>query len=1061
MRKFLLILSLVFLSVHLYAERVDMNTAMKVANTVVKNVDFEVMATRSYSNFYIFSSDNGFVIVAADDRVKPIIGYSDSNPFVLNENMTNVNYWLGKVNNEIQYVVDNDIKATEEIENEWKTLLAGNSLAPKNRAEVKPLLTTKWNQGAPFNNMCPTYGSERTVTGCVATAMAQIMNYWEWPKTGTGSHSYTSTAISSTHNVNFANTTYDWDNMKDTYNSYTATEANAVATLMYHVGVSVDMDYNISDNRGSGAYGEDVPYALSTYFDYVYDNAFREDGVYWVGNTYASENEYQYYYYYNDGSAFTDETWISMIKADLNLERPVYYGGSGSGGGHAFVCDGYDASDNFHFNWGWGGSCDGYYPIGTLNPGIGGIGSGTVGEFNDQNFIILGLEPNPENYVADAYTFVGEGSWNTPSNWEGLDGNTLTTLPDDFSEQNVVIKGTAVIGDGINAEVANLEIKSSGTLTIQDGGSLTVNEEATNTKYDALIIEEGAQVFVNNEDVAATFKKSIANPDTWATDHNKGWQFISSPLKDAVIGNFVPSTGDGDYDLFKYDGTEELQWQNYKDYGGNALTTYTYTFDTGFDGWMAIDGNNDGYTFFHSTESNTYLGVDLSEYWNSACIVGESFNNIEPRSNLYPNNYLVAPKKFHIVEGAKISFDVATVATVYSEQFGVAISTAENPSASDFYTVIGWELPGSGESYNCSQDLNDYAGQDVWIAIHHFTATPQWFFMIDNITITACGHDFEESFEQGRGYLASYETETTANIKGYIPTETSFNFPLTYNADNRWSNFHLLGNPFSFDINWSDFAVSNVIDGIARMTTDGSYKYDVASDIKVGEGFMVMTKGNNPSLSCNPNLRSYRESYDNINIIATGAEGSDNVMIHFNGEDNEGFPKLDNLNENISTVFVQRDGNSYGICSYNDDVEEIPLYFDAKEMGFYNITAETNGKFNNVYLYDRQTGETVDILNNEYSFSATEDANPGRFVLRFSKTDNESVSDNFVYQSEDNLYVNAEGTIQIIDVMGRIVYSSDVENDNNVINVSHLNKATYIVRNINENQVRIQKIVIL
>lgn len=1052
MRKFLLILSLVFLSVHLYAERVDMNTAMKVANTVVKNVDFEVMATRSYSNFYIFSSDNGFVIVAADDRVKPILGYSDSNPFVINENMTNVNYWLGKVNKEIQYVIDKNIEATEEIENEWKTLLSGNSLTPKNRAAVQPLLTTKWNQGTPFNNLCPTYGSERTVTGCVATAMAQIMNYWEWPKTGVGSHSYTSTAIGSTHNVNFASTTYDWANMKDTYNSsYTTTEANAVATLMYHVGVSVDMDYNVSDAGGSGAYSNCVHDALKTYFDYNPDitNVINYNGG--------------YYYHDKEGylhsiSGFTAEKWVTSIKDELNNERPVYYSGSGSGGGHAFVCDGYDASDNFHFNWGWGGSCDGYYPIGSLNPGTGGIGSGTVGEFNDQNFIILGFEPNPENYVADAYTFVGNGSWNTPSNWKGLDGNTLTSLPD-FSEQNVVIKGTAVIGDGINAEVANLDIKAGYSLTVQDGGTLTVNVTATNSNFDALVVEEGAQVFVNNENVAATFKKSIANPEYWTIDHNKGWQFISSPLKDAVIGNFVPSTGD--YDLFKYDGTEELQWQNYKDYGGNALTTYTYTFDTGFDGWTTIDGNNDGYTFFHSTESTTYLGIDLSTSWNSGCIVGESFKNIEPYSNLYPDDYLVAPKKFHIVEGAKISFDVATLSTDYAEQFGVAISTADVPTASDFTTVLAWELPGNGTWYPFSQDLNQYAGQDVWIAIHHCTSTPQWFFMIEDITITACGHDFEESFEQGRGYLASYQTETTANIKGYLSTETSFTFPVTYDANDRYANFHVVGNPFTFDINWSDFAVSNVIDGIARMTTDGSYKYDVASDIKVGEGFMVMTKGNNPSLSCNPNLRSYRESYDNINIIATGAEGSDNVMIHFNGEDNEGFPKLDNLNENISTVFVQRDGNSYGICSYNDDVEEIPLYFDAKEMGFYNITAETNGKFNNVYLYDRQTGETVDILNNEYSFSATEDANPGRFVLRFSKTDNESVSDNFVYQSGEDLYVNAEGTIQIVDMMGRVVYSNDVEGSNSVINVSNLNKATYIVRNINENQVRIQKIVIL
>lgn len=1048
MRKFLLILSLVFLSVHLHAERVDKNTAMKVANSIVKNANFDVVATRSYSNFYIFSSDNSFVIVAADDRVKPIIGYSDTNPFVLNENMTNVNYWLDKVNTEIQYVVDNNIKATEDIENEWKTLIAGNTLAPKNRASVSPLLTTKWDQDAPFNNMCPSIGSERTVTGCVATAMAQIMNYWEWPKTGAGSHSYYYGGI--TLSADFGSTTYDWANMKDVYSSYTQAEANAVATLMNHCGVSVNMQYNVSSAGGSGAYGEDVPYALSTYFDYVYEKAFRKEGYYWKGDAYAADNESQYYYYYSDGSAFSDAVWISMIKSDLDQERPVYYGGNGDGGGHAFVCDGYDANDNFHFNWGWSGYCDGYYPIGTLNPGTGGIGSGTVGEFNKENFIILGLEP----YQADVYTFVGNGSWNTPSNWKGLDGNTLTYMPD-FSEQNVVIKGTAVIGNGIDAEVANLEIKG-GFLTIQDGGTLTVNETASNTSFDALIVEEGAQVFVNNEGVAATFKKSIANPDVWETDHNKGWQFISSPLKNADIANFIPSNGD--YDLFKYDGTQELQWQNHKDYGGGALSDVTYTFDTGFDGWTTIDGDGDGYTFFHTDDVGSLTGYNLTDYgfYREGIIFNSMF--LEWKSD----NYLVAPTKLKVFDGSTISFDCYT--TIFGgepEQIGVAISTTGNTSSSDFTSIASYTF---SSTTGYTVDLSEYAGEDVWIAIHHNTLSPSSGYalypMIDEIVITVAGHDFEETFEQGRGYLASYETETTASIQGYLSTESSFNFPVTYNASNRWNNFHVLGNPFTFDINWNDFTFSNVVDGFARMTTDGSYKYDVESDIKVGEGFMIMTKGTNPSLKYG--TRSYRESYDNINIIATGLEGSDNMMVYFNGEENDGFPKLDNLNENISTVFVQRGDSRYGIASYDTDVTEIPFYFDAKEMGSYTISIETEGKFDNVYLYDRKSGETVDMLaEGEYRFLAEADENPDRFVLKLSDTTNEVASDNFVYQSGEELYVNAEGTIQIIDMMGRVVYSNDVEDSNNIINISNLNKTTYIVRNINENQVRIQKIVIL
>ena len=517
--------------------------------------------------------------------------------------------------------------------------------------------------------------------------------------------------------------------------------------------------------------------------------------------------------------------------------------------------------------------------------------------------------------------------------------------------------------------------------------------------------------------------------------------------------------------MFKYDGddTEDLQWQNHKDYGGNALTEFTYDFNEGFDGWTTIDGDGDGYTFFHTDECATYTGYDFTSYgFYNEGIVGGAIEYNDGSYYLLPNvdNYLVAPEKVHVVDGANVTVTFGT--TIFNgsaENIGVAVSTDGNT----FTRIAEYTTPTAANTFNThTADLSAYAGQDVWVAIHHYTASVSnvSFFMIDNITIKAAAHDFEESFQQGRGYLASYETETTANIKGYIPTETSFNFPLTYNADNRWSNFHLLGNPFSFDINWDDFAKTGVYDGIARMTTEGTYKYDATSDIKVGEGFMVMTNGTSPSLTYG--TRAYNESYDNISVVASGVEGSDNVVLHFNGEENEGFPKLDNINENAANVFVLRNGNRYGICSYDEDVTEIPLYFDAKEMGSYSLAIETEGRFDNVYLYDKMTNETIDMLaEGEYRFTSTADENPNRFVLRFNRDNDNITSDNFVYQSEDNLYVNAEGTIQIIDVMGRIVYSSDVENDNNVINVSHLNKATYFVRNINENQIRIQKIVIL
>ena len=136
MKKNLAIILLVFLSINLYAERVDKNTAMKVAKTMVNDVDLNNISTRSYNNLYIFSGDNGFVIVSADDRVTPIIGYSNNNSFVLNNDMTNVAYWLDKANDEIQYAIDNDIEATDEIKREWKTLAQGIRPDVRNRSVV-------------------------------------------------------------------------------------------------------------------------------------------------------------------------------------------------------------------------------------------------------------------------------------------------------------------------------------------------------------------------------------------------------------------------------------------------------------------------------------------------------------------------------------------------------------------------------------------------------------------------------------------------------------------------------------------------------------------------------------------------------------------------------------------------------------------------------------------------------------------------------------------------------------------------------------------------------------
>ena len=398
-RIFLLIglLTLLF-SVETFAKHVNENTAKQVGQSffldatsfkVLKtSASFELIykadANNSNSNqksnqqttfFYVFSTGtNGFVIVAGDDNVIPILGYSDEGTFDPNNIPPNVAKWLEGYKNQIRYVVDNNISATQEIQDEWTNYLNGTvQKSHKATTAVNPLIQTKWNQSPNYNALCPYDNSsgQRSVTGCVATAMAQIMKFWNYPTTGSGFHSYNHQRYG-TLSANFGSTTYQWNSMPNNVSS----SNNAVATLMYHCGVSVDMNYNIASAGGSGAYviSAESPiqhcseYALKQYFGYK--NTLR--GV--------------------SRSSYNQAQWISLLKTELDAGRPVLYTGYGTGGGHAFVCDGYNDNDYFHFNWGWGGNSDGYFPTNALNPGSLGTGGGTGG-FNSGQQALIGIEP--------------------------------------------------------------------------------------------------------------------------------------------------------------------------------------------------------------------------------------------------------------------------------------------------------------------------------------------------------------------------------------------------------------------------------------------------------------------------------------------------------------------------------------------------------------------------------------------------------------------------------------------------------------------------------------------
>ncbi len=391
MRKLLLLSFLLLLScITAFAKQIDEQTAKRVGQHFIASEtkaaalqrsggDLQLVytsASRAVSPaarvapevfYYVFNAGaQGFVIVAGDDNVVPVLGYSDQGAFDPDNIPDNARKWLESYKNQIRYTITHNLQAGPEIQQAWARYQNGGTPDhPGKTTAVSPLVQTKWNQAPHENVSCP----GGSVTGCVATAMAQIMKFWSYPATGAGFHSYNHQSYG-TLSANFGATTYNWSAMPNTING---SNRNEVAKLMYHCGVSVEMNYSPS---ASGAFVINsmspiqhcAEYALKTYFRYK-----------------SSLQGVDRYYY-------TKSQWISMLKTELNAGRPVLYAGFGSGGGHAFVCDGYDNNSYFHFNWGWGGAYDGYFAVDALNPSGVGTGGGTGG-FNYDQQAIIGIEP--------------------------------------------------------------------------------------------------------------------------------------------------------------------------------------------------------------------------------------------------------------------------------------------------------------------------------------------------------------------------------------------------------------------------------------------------------------------------------------------------------------------------------------------------------------------------------------------------------------------------------------------------------------------------------------------
>lgn len=412
MKKIIAIITFTIFPSLVFAQRRDVEVAKKIATEYVKHNEIKGNLSFSHSHFndkteiimrkigyglssqvpYYFLVDSlnpsSYIIVSSDDRMKTVLAYGENACWSESDIPEGLCYLLSTYQQQYNLLQTGNISRREK-------------LSSISIPEVSPLLSSTWHQDYPYNKLCP----EKCPSGCVATAMSQVMKYHQYPSTGSGSFSYTSRTRKYRCSYDFSSALFDWNTIRNSYSTSTISSQNteSISQLTYACGVSVGMDYN---TNASGAYMSDVPYALINFFGYNKNVSFR------------------------DRTYFSSEEWYQMLCNELVNGRPVIYGGVDSKeGGHAFVIDGCSSdSRKFHVNWGWGGKYDGYYELDALDPQtykfssyqdmVINISPDVVGEFEDvfyaEKFSVsskIEFEKSLIFSISDVYCFSSQSSY--------------------------------------------------------------------------------------------------------------------------------------------------------------------------------------------------------------------------------------------------------------------------------------------------------------------------------------------------------------------------------------------------------------------------------------------------------------------------------------------------------------------------------------------------------------------------------------------------------------------------------------------------------------------------
>ncbi len=496
MKRIVIGIMAVLFATAMYGENIDQHRAKQVAHGFAAQRDRNAaqlqtdivyshpMPNKRDAAFYIVNlGETGFVIVAANDVAHPVIGYSFDRPWPTEGDIPpQITDYLDDLAGQIEAASSKEPdRATKA---EWQELLSinpNNPPQPKgNRTEVGPLLTTTWDQGQYYNAMCPedVNGPDgHALTGCVATAMAQIIKYHQYPASGRGIHSYQSSY--GELSVNYAESNYDYANMPDALtNESSDAQVNSVAKLVSDCGIAVNMGYSSGE---SSAYDQEARAALINFFKYSPDASFAERAL------------------------FTANEWNTMMQTELNANRPVYYSGRGTGG-HAFVCDGYNSEGFYHFNFGWSGSGNTWYLLDAVNPqGM---------SFNSEQAAILGITPDPNGNVIlgqmqgtstftvdeplEFYHLMGHNQYEG-NNYTNPCSNIVTFVSADDNQMVADIvkfeNQTLLINDGNGTQLRYLTVGENNDLS-----PVVSTENVITLNYTGNLFFSGFKVFISRDE---------------------------------------------------------------------------------------------------------------------------------------------------------------------------------------------------------------------------------------------------------------------------------------------------------------------------------------------------------------------------------------------------------------------------------------------------------------------------------------------------------------------------------------------------------------------------------